>query len=243
MIVVTEEKVRSKTQTVPTDTVMKREKSHRGFTLVELVVVICIIGILIAFVLPGIGGAIERSHRASAMNSLREIAKAYKIYRQDNGDFTATEVTTIRDFALRLAQEGLLNDPNSYVFSWDGVATRLNTPRRDTIVRADGTTYSECWNETTTDNAFSLGVVVGLDESCPEDTTPLAYTRGLGEDGRWTNDGVFGSQGGLVVFLSGQVKWFEEVEFLRVKSGDGSNGGITHNIAEAIPEGARCLNL
>ncbi len=52
----------------------------RGFTIVELLVVIGIIAILLALLAPALGGAIRRSHKFEETNGLREIAKAWNLY-------------------------------------------------------------------------------------------------------------------------------------------------------------------
>ena len=52
----------------------------RGFTIVELLVVIGIIAILLALLAPALGGAIRRSHKFEETNALREIAKAWNLY-------------------------------------------------------------------------------------------------------------------------------------------------------------------
>lgn len=52
----------------------------RGFTIVELLVVIGIIAILLALLAPALGGAIRRSHKFEETNGLREVAKAWNLY-------------------------------------------------------------------------------------------------------------------------------------------------------------------
>ena len=61
---------------------MKMRKS--GFTLVEMLVVIAIIGILAAVVLPAISGAKLAANASKSVNNCREIGKAMMMYVNDN---------------------------------------------------------------------------------------------------------------------------------------------------------------
>ena len=55
---------------------MNTSRAKRGFTLIELVLAIAIIGILIALLLPAIGAAREAGRRASCMNKQKQICLA-----------------------------------------------------------------------------------------------------------------------------------------------------------------------
>ena len=55
-------------------------KNKKGFTLIELVVVIAILGILAAILIPVIGGFIERANRAADLANARNLFNSASIY-------------------------------------------------------------------------------------------------------------------------------------------------------------------
>lgn len=58
-------------------------KKRFGFTLIELLVVIAIIGALSALLLPNFMGARERARDAQRKNDLKQIQKAFEMYKLD----------------------------------------------------------------------------------------------------------------------------------------------------------------
>jgi len=60
----------------------------RGFTLIEMLVVISIIGVLISITFPMVFTAKESARRRVCMNNLRQIGLAIQMYAMDNGGWT-----------------------------------------------------------------------------------------------------------------------------------------------------------
>jgi prepilin-type N-terminal cleavage/methylation domain-containing protein len=69
-------------------------KSRKGFTLVELAVVIVIIGVLAAFGVPQFLKSVERSKAAESFNYLSAVRAAQERYLAQNGSY-ATVLSTL----------------------------------------------------------------------------------------------------------------------------------------------------
>ena len=88
-----------------------RNLQAKGFTLIELMLVVVIIGALVAMVMPRLTGRSEQARMTAAEADIRaNIATALKLYELDNGGFPSSD-------------EGL-----SALLSRPGSATRWNGP-------------------------------------------------------------------------------------------------------------------
>ncbi|MCL0074988.1 type II secretion system major pseudopilin GspG [Thermodesulfovibrionales bacterium] len=66
-------------------------KNKKGFTLIELMVVVVILGILAVFIMPAILDRPDEARVIKAQSDIRAIESALKMFRLDNGFFPTTE--------------------------------------------------------------------------------------------------------------------------------------------------------
>jgi type IV pilus assembly protein PilA len=78
-------------------------KNEKGFTLIELMIVIAIIGILAAIAIPQFSAYRTRSYNAAAEADVRNLATAEEAYYTDNLTYSAN-VGTLRGAAYGFSQ-------------------------------------------------------------------------------------------------------------------------------------------
>ena len=60
-------------------------RDHRGFSLIELMVVVIILGILAMYIGPKLMGRTEQAKRTQARVQMEGLETALKLYKLDNG--------------------------------------------------------------------------------------------------------------------------------------------------------------
>ncbi len=65
--------------------------TEKGFTLIELMVVIVILGILAGLIVPRIMGRPDEARQAKARIQIESLETALKLYKLDNGSYPTTE--------------------------------------------------------------------------------------------------------------------------------------------------------
>jgi general secretion pathway protein G len=66
-------------------------KTNHGFTLIELMVVIVILGILVSFIAPRLMGRPDEAKQVKARVQMESLETAIKLYKLDNGFYPTTE--------------------------------------------------------------------------------------------------------------------------------------------------------
>jgi len=185
----------------------------------------------------------EQTRRLAAEANLSSIAKTFMAYSYASEPariFTANPGDTAHDAARELARVSGLNSARIYFVANDPKAPN---PLPKVVLISDPSEAE--MNPEFVNATLSVEIAANIPPNANVKTTPVAWSRGLREDGTWTSDSPFGGKGGIVVFLDGHSKWYDrlstssQIDNYLVIYGTNTP---TVNIREALPPGAVILS-
>ena len=201
-------------------------RQRKGFTLIEMLTVIAIIGVLAAVLFPGVQGVMRSAKKNSALNKLRSIGQGYMNWAQGGkvmtrtGTWTATGnvATKVSEYAANLAAGAALDSGELWFVDGDVMLERNTIPNLPkNVIRTQGA-------NTVVDPLFIAALTAGTGTSWTvysgtssgvvgSVAVPLAWSRGLNNAGSWpAGDGTvtgscWGPEGGHIVYGDGHVSW------------------------------------
>jgi len=131
------------------------KKKIKGFTLVELMIVVAIIGILAAVAYPAYTGAVKKSQRADAIDSLLSLAGRMEEFYMNNDTYTGATVGAAGTVGSDQTSEGLyiLSISSTTAFAYTLAATPVSADPECTTLTLDslgrkgatGSAAGACW--------------------------------------------------------------------------------------------------
>ncbi len=87
---------------------MRRAGNQRGFTLLEIIVVVAIIAILAAYIAPKLAGRVDDARISKAKSDIRVLESSLELYKLDNFSYPSSEQ----------GLDALVNQPAGDLKSW-----------------------------------------------------------------------------------------------------------------------------
>ena len=148
----------------------RAEREERGFTLIELMVVVLIIAILIAIAIPTFLGARQRAQDRAAQSNVRNALTAEKTFFTDSQVYSATaaDMTAIEPSLTYTNVAGSLSASGNVVY-----LAVYGTPATTVVVGAQSGSGKCFWLRDTTGSPGTQYLQTNAPCTAPDDATAM----------------------------------------------------------------------
>src|SRR5437867_4025628 len=135
----------------------RKTRGHRptnaGFTLIEVLVVVAIIALLIAILMPSLGGARDQARRVQCLSNLQQIGRAFHTYAADQRGILCSGQSDVRRGYILPESFNTQDEVGIHRIGWmaDMVRFKLGRPadlRCATNVGQQIKAFSDYWDGT-----------------------------------------------------------------------------------------------
>ena len=126
----------------------ERKKDNKGFTLVELVIVVAILAILVGILAPQYTKYVEKSRKSADVDNMDEIVKAVQVYAvdqgaKDNGNTAKNKFTiTLSESGAEISDTAVEAGVKEYLPNYDKISLKSKqwgaTPTVTMSIDAEG---------------------------------------------------------------------------------------------------------
>lgn len=207
---------------------VRRRTNHRGFTLIEVLIIVAVLIGLLAIWLPAWRRATTRSSGMSCINHLKQVGLSFRMWALDNNDMFPMQVSVTNGGTMELVDSGSVYEHFLVMSNELNVPKILICPEDTDPKRLMATTFAStvtagmAWQIPFT-NDHSVGYFVGVDADEPQPQTILTG------DANLTVGGVPVSRGLLNLWTNAPVSWTKDrhVNQGNIGLADGSVTGVS----------------
>lgn len=133
---------------------MKKKMNNKGFSLVELIVVITILGVLVGIAIPQFLGYVKRTKISTDIKNAQELASVImaEIAEEGNSDVKTLEATTAKPITQNMLNSKMtlptakVDSTYSFTATYDKAASKLVILLNNKEVYPDATAYKTAEN-------------------------------------------------------------------------------------------------
>ncbi len=171
-------------------------RRSRGFTWVELLVVIGVLALVAALLLPALAAAKHKHARIGCVNNLKQFGIAFRLWEGDHGDKYPMQFARTNNETMKLVTSG-----NTYLL-WQTMSNELSTPKilhcPEDKQRTNAVSFSQGFSDANISYFFSLDTVEAYPNMILDGDDNLAV------------DGVRVKPGILNLWTNATVAWTKE---------------------------------